>query len=112
MTINYQQADLVGGNLSYQWNLANGEDGAPTNHSGTADRTVQVFGTFGVGGTVLIEGSLDNQHWDTLRDTQGVALSFTASGLRAVLENAVWIRPRVSGGDGTTAVTVIVNVRR
>ena len=113
MEINYAQSDLTGGNLSYAWPaMAVSDQGKPTSHSGTGDRSMQVFGTFGVGGTVVLEGSLDGEHWETLHDPQGVGLSFTGPGIRAVLENVVWARPRVTGGDGTTAIGVIVNVRR
>ena len=51
MEISYAQSDLTGGNLSYAWpGMAVDDQGKPTTHSGTGDRSVQVFGTFGVGG--------------------------------------------------------------
>lgn len=99
------------GNLAYQWDLAAGDDGVQVAHTDSGDRTVQVTGTFG-GATVLVEGSLDGSNWFTLRDAPGVALSFTSPGLRSVLENAPLIRARAAGGDGTTAIVVILNTRR
>jgi len=69
---------------------------------------VQVFGTFGVGGTVLIEGSLDGgTTWATLNDADGTALSFTNARVERVQQNGVRVRARVSGGDGTTSLTVV-----
>lgn len=112
MTSAYASQDMVGGNLSYRWlTLPAGEDGAPANHTGTADRTVQCSGTF-AGATVLIEGSLDGTNWFTLHDVQGVLLSFTTPTLRTLLESTVFVRPRVVGGAGGTAIDVIINVRR
>lgn len=112
-TINFDRQDLIGGNLSYIWSpLANTDSGEPAAHAASADRTVQVTGTFGVGGTVVIEGSLDGVSYFTLHDTQGYVLSFTSAGLRVLLENCVYIRPRVTAGDGSTSIKAIVNVRR
>jgi len=77
-----------------------------------ADRCIQVFGTFGAGGTILIEGSNDGVNWGTLNDTNGVALSLTAASLRQMSEAPLFIRPRVSAGDGTTSLTATVVCRR
>jgi hypothetical protein len=92
--------------------LANGDDGTPLEMIGSADRSVQVVGTFGAGGTVLLEGSNDGTNYNTLHDPGGTALSLTTSQIVAVLEISAFIRPRVSAGDGTTALTVTLLVRR
>ena len=39
--------------------MQNGDDGQPIELANFADRSVQVFGTFGSGGNARIEGSLD-----------------------------------------------------
>jgi hypothetical protein len=105
--------DWAGGNLSFNWTgLANGDDGRPVYHAATGDKSVQISGTFGVGGNVLVEGSLDAVNWQTLHDPQGVALTFSSAGLRAVLENVVAIRPKVSAGDGSTNINATMIVRR
>lgn len=105
--------NLLIGNVIYTWSsLASGDDGAPVGFTGSGDRTVQVLGTPGAGGTVLIEGSLDGVNYSTLRDPSGVALSFTGPGLKAILENVVSLRPRVTGGDGSTSFTVLIAARR
>lgn len=86
-------------------------DGEKVAYAGASDRTVQVVGTFGAGGTVVIEGSNDGTNWATLTDPQGNALSFTAAKVETVMELTRYIRPRVTGGDGTTDLTVILLMR-
>jgi hypothetical protein len=75
---------FVGDQRAFTWGpLLNGEAGATLNLPAFGDRTVQVAGTFGAGGTIVIEGSLDGTNWITLNNIQGSALSLTAAGLRA-----------------------------
>ncbi len=92
--------------------LGNGVSGTPLQMIGSADRSVQVEGTFGAGGTVLIEGSNDGVNYRTLHDPGGTALSITSAGIVAVLEISAFVRPRVSAGDGSTAIDVTLLVRR
>lgn len=88
-------------------------DGLPVGSVGSGDRTVQVTGTFGIGGTIVFEGSLEQipTSWFPLRDPTSTAISFTAAGGRSVLENVLWIRPLVTGGDGTTALVARLLLR-
>jgi hypothetical protein len=74
------------------------------------DRTVHLFGTWD-SATVVIQGSNDGNDWQTLRDPAGNNLSFTANGLKAILELPRYIRPSKSGGAASDAVTVIINAR-
>jgi hypothetical protein len=92
--------------------LANGDSGTPYQTPEYPDKSVQITGTFGVAGTCLIEGSNDNTSWFPLTDFSGASLSFTAAGLRGITENTVYVRPRISSGDGTTALTVKLLARR
>ena len=55
-------------------NMQNGDDGQPIELANFADRSVQVFGTFGAGGNVRIEGSIDGTNYAPLTDPQGNAL--------------------------------------
>lgn len=91
--------------------IPNGNTGEPFEWPGFADRSVQITGTFG-GGTVVIEGSNDGTNYVTLNNMQGSALSFSAAGFKGVAEISRYIRPSVSGGDGTTAITVTIVARR
>lgn len=87
-------------------------DSAPTAFVGAGDRTVQVTGTFGVGGTAIVEGSLDSTNWFQLRDPSSTLISFTAAGVKAVLEACPFVRIRVTAGDGTTSITAMLYHRR
>jgi len=74
-----------------------------------ADKAVHVKGNFSVGGTVVIEGSNDGVTWVALTDPQGGALdTIITEAIEAILENTAYIRPRVTAGDGSTNLTVII----
>lgn len=103
--------------------MANGDDGKPFVCPNRADKSVQVIGTFGAGGNAKIEGtnkqaynpdgsavSLVSTDYNTLNDPQANALDFTATKIEEVLENPNAVRPRISAGDGTTSLTVIMVV--
>lgn len=92
--------------------MANGDVGTPYQTGEYPDKTVQLEGTLGAGGTVLIEGSLDGENYHVLTDFSGASLSLTALGLKGVTENVLYLRPRVSGGDGDTSLTVTLLSRR
>jgi hypothetical protein len=87
-------------------NMATGDVGDPVPFSQYADKSAQVVGTFGAGGTLRIEGSLDGTNYAPLTDPQGNALDFTTAKIEAVSEAVLLVRPRVVGGDGTTLLTV------
>lgn len=89
-------------------NMANGDDGAPIELAQFADRSVQVVGTFGVGGNVRIEGSINGTDYAPLTDPQGNNLDITAPKIEAIIEVVRYIRPRVTAGDGSTLVTVSI----
>ena len=106
-------ARTAGGGATYQhlWSgLLNGDDGAAIGIPGAPDSTVQVFGTFGSGGTIIFEGTLEATptNWFPLEDSQGLSISFTAAGGSVVLGLTRHIRPRVTAGDGTTDLTAIL----
>lgn len=87
-------------------------DGAPLDWTQWADRCISFTGTFGAGGTVVLQGSNDGTNYFTLNNAQGTALSFTAAGLKQAVELPLWVRPFVSAGDGTTSITAILVARR
>jgi hypothetical protein len=92
--------------------LANGDSGSPYAMPGYADRSVQIQGTFGAGGTVIIEGTIDGTNYIVLTDPQGNAISKTAAAIETISEIVRFIRPRVSAGDGTTSITVSLIARK
>lgn len=96
---------------SVAWALANGESGDPVEFGDFPDRSVQIGGTFGAGGTVVIKGSNDGVNYIVLTDPQGNPLSFTAEGIEAISEVTEFLRPAVTAGDGTTAITITAFMR-
>ena len=104
--------------------LLNGDDGAPLggataganyhrDHAVYGDRSVQITGTLGAGGTIVIEGSNDGGvTWATLNDAFGNALTLTALGIKQITECVGQIRPRVTAGDGTTNLNVYLWMRK
>ena len=92
--------------------LANAESGdAATLPVENATRSVQITGTFGAAGNVIMEGSNDAVTWFPLSDglaTKGNLATITANGLNALYENTRYVRPRVSAGDGTTNLKVVL----
>ena len=90
--------------------LLNGDDGTPFDGFQDAIRCIQVFGTFGAGGSLQLEASLEatSTTYGILHDTAGSDLTFTAARIEQVQEGLVRYRPRVTAGDGTTTLTVIV----
>jgi hypothetical protein len=82
--------------------LLNTDDGTPFEMVAGRDRSVQFQGTFGTGGTIVLEGSNDGTNYQTLADPSSTAISKTAASIEQVLEFTRFVRPRVTGGDGST----------
>lgn len=97
-----------------QWTLANGDTGAPFNGFGIIDGSVQVQGTFGVGGSVQMEMSNDGTNYQLMADPQGTDIVKTAADLETILDIVGrQVRPNCTAGDGTTALVVsLYAVRR
>lgn len=111
--------------------MANGDVGAPVGStiyaanavdtpapgggfmSGFADKTVQVVGTFGAGGSVALEGSNDGGvNWFALSNASAQTIAITSPALQEVIEAVIWLRPHVTAGDGTTSLTVTMFLRK
>lgn len=94
-------------------------DGGAIEMPGSANRSIQFTGTFGTGGTIVLQGSnlaspvaSTDTDWFTLTDPQGNAISKTAAGGEMITELTRWIRAKVSAGDGTTSLTATLLVKR
>lgn len=101
--------------IKFVWSgLLNGDSGGAVEFNSYPDRSIQVNGTFGAGGSVLLEGSNNGEvSYSTLnKTTDGTAMTITAGSLLGVLELAAQTRPRVTAGDGTTSLTVTMIARR
>lgn len=116
MEVAYTQDFPISGNSHFMriiWDgLGTGDTGQPFTLSQYADRSVQVVGTFGAGGAIVVEGSNDGTNFSTLTDPQGNSISISTAKIEAVSEIVVALQPRVSGGDGTTDLNVVMLVRR
>lgn len=98
----------------YTWAaMVNGDVGQALELPWFSDRTVQVYGTFGTGGKVTVQGSLDGNNWATLSDPLGndLDISSAAQSIASILELTRYIRPAVLNGDGSTSLTAMILVR-
>lgn len=93
--------------------IANGNVGERVKVGNYNDATVQIKGTFGVGGSVTMRGSdmadpdvETAAHWFTITDAQANAITKTAAAGEVHLEAPMWLSPIVTAGDGTTAIDV------
>jgi hypothetical protein len=112
-TKSYTVTELKAGGHVYEWvGLANGDDGQPLEAGNQPDRSIHFSGTFGAGGAVVLEGSNNASSYVTLTDPQGNNISKSAEGLEAVTEITRLIRPRVTGGDGTTSITASLFIKK
>lgn len=105
------------GVIKIQWTgLLNGDQGRSEDLTRFPNRTVQLTGTLGAGGSVNVEGSNDGgTTYHILNDSRGEgnALTLTALDTRKILENPGLIRPNVTAGDGTTnlILTIVASER-
>lgn len=103
------------GYVTWAWNLAQDETGDTITVGHVAGvKTVQITGTYG-GGTVAVQGSLDGVTWfpvHVANFTAGDYETLTAVGanrIDAIIENPLFVRVVITGGDGTTAIKVVVS---
>jgi hypothetical protein len=92
--------------------MLNGDTGQPLKRPDLEDRSIQVTGTFGAGGSVTLEGSNDGVNFAALTNPQGTVIAITAAGIAQITEATVSVRPRVTAGDGTTSLTCTLCARR
>jgi hypothetical protein len=92
--------------------LLNGDTGEPFRAGDYADRSVQIGGTLGVGGSCTFEGSLDETNFIATTDPQGIAINKVVAAIEVVEEGPRSVRPNVTAGDGTTNFTVTMWARR
>lgn len=92
---------------------ANGDIGTPVRFGAFSDRCVQVYGSFGTGGEITLQGSNDpranpdhadyaSSVWFTLTDPQGNNIVKNAAAGEAITELPEWVRPRATAGSGAS----------
>lgn len=101
------------------WEGLSGSDtGLPFTLAAHSDKTVHVYGTFS-GGSLVLQGSNDpranpdhpdhsSADWQTLVDPSGSSISVSQNDVVQILDNTLYVRPLVSGGDGSTDLNVSV----
>jgi hypothetical protein len=113
-TINRQIDPDNGTVIKATWNGLNSGNnvGVPVKMPQHVDRCVEMRGTFD-GATVVLEGSNGGTAYATLTNPAGTALSFTAAGIKQVVEAPLYIRPNVTSNIGNnTAIVADLVMRR
>lgn len=87
--------------------------GSPVELPGWSDRSIQLLGTLSTGGAVTMYGSnkasptlTDDVDWSILTDPQGNNIALSTLKIEQILEVTRWIRPKITGGDGSTSLNV------
>jgi hypothetical protein len=94
------------GSLSVVWSgLLNTDTGGGADVGSLKSMSVQAVGTFGVGGTVTMQGSNDGVTWGALP----TALTMTDGALKTIAGGPRFIRPNITAGDGTTSLVVTLS---
>lgn len=116
---NHNPSGLLGAVITKWMAIPLDEEGqaiAIPNHS---DKTVQIYGTFG-GASVVIQASNDplaptdpdNAVWWTVKNVEAELMNKSAAGGWLLMDNPIWMRPIVTGGDGTTSLNVVMCSKR
>lgn len=96
----------------YEWTgLLAADTGLPIRVPSHMEKTVEVSGAVGVGGSITIQGrNGETGTYAALHNRKdAAALTFTALAvpvIEAIEENPTEIRPNVTAGDGATTYTV------
>jgi hypothetical protein len=96
--------------------LLSGDTGSWMQLAGLPDRTLEVTGTFGgaavtMQGTNQVDPNTGPLSGSGLTDQGASAISLTAAGVKLIAEATRWVRPVVTGGDGSTSLTARVVAR-
>ncbi len=110
--------------ITYQCTgLLNGDTMKPIELANFTEKCLQVYGTFGTGGSVTFYGSNDSADlalqpdnaasgWCPLTDPQGNTITKTAKAIEQILENPRYITAKITAGDGTTNLKVFITCKR
>ena len=112
-TIDPTVAKIRDGIARITWVLSDGDDGRPYEFIYLPDRTAHIFGVFGAGGEITLEGTNEligapPANWVTLRDFDNNPIVVTGNFMALIAENPGLVRPRVSAGTGVT-ISIAVN---
>ena len=116
-TVNYTITRNPDDSLTFTWAglTETNADGQPLILSRFSDKNVHVYGTFGTGGTIVIQGTNEDagsfSNSVTLEGVNNSNLSFTAPGIETIKEVPFQIRPFISAGTGVS-LTCKIHVPR
>lgn len=91
--------------IAYEWvNLTESDTADAVEVPFHSDKTFEVTGNFGTGGTLRAQGTIDEDQgaFHNLTDAQGNAIGLTSAGVKEVLQNVAFFRPAVSAGTGVS----------
>jgi hypothetical protein len=106
-----------------KWTLSDGDEGQGYALPLEAEKAVAVYGTFGTGGTINWEGTLDNAptnlsrsdetgKWVAVKDVQLNPIIHTAAAHDTCLDHVFRIAPRVTAGTGVTVDCFLLILRK
>ena len=101
------EGDLLG---VFWDNLKLKEVGQAFHMSAASSVAIQFSGIFGEGGSVSLEGSVDGENYEVLRDSQGRAIRSFDKEIVSLGQMVRFIRPVVETGDLNTDITCSMNV--
>ena len=76
-----------------------------------SDRTVQLVGCINAA-TVVIQGSNDGTNYANCTDSTGAVASFTALGIKQLVEAPLFVRPHMPVNNIASDVSVVMLLRR
>lgn len=102
--------NLLKGDILGSWNLKAGDTAVPLLCPRYSDKSVHIFGTFG-GASVTLQGTNDPALavYGNIYDSAGTDITQAAAGKPwVILPNVYAIKPVITGGDGTTNLTIAI----
>lgn len=104
--VDAQGATLPRGEAIIQWlGVKNGDTCAPYTSGvsvASADRSLQVEGVFGAGGSCQLEGSNDSTNFEILHDVALNTIIKTQASITQVLDKTYQTQPHITAGDVNT----------
>lgn len=102
------------GVLVVSWvGLANSDYGQALSVPALADRSIHLLGALGTGGAATIYGTnkpdpnlATDTDWSILNDPQANPLVMSVLKVESVMEPTLWIRPKITAGDGSTLLNL------
>lgn len=101
---------LRAGDIMGAWRLASGDTAQPLICPRYSDKCVHIFGTWG-GASVTMKGGNDASliQFDDMYDPADVTITQTAARKPWIIfPNVYALKPVITGGDGTTDLTIAI----